>query len=196
MKCGKCNNIIPDGSSFCPICGGILNSKEESIAKKQTTYNKKVIALSILLGVVCVLLIALFISYTNNEIQYKAQYKELSDEREKAIEELKTVKVSAKKYADIVDYLTINSNPYFSASEYIFELPLNSKRDFNILTQFSEPFSVSFETHGDSASIEFLEEEWNLIANVRIRAIKEGITWFRFTNDVDSKEFCVIVIVS
>lgn len=51
MKCLKCNSEIANDSTFCPLCGSRTEQEDKQL-KMPSTYNEKLGALIILLGVV------------------------------------------------------------------------------------------------------------------------------------------------
>lgn len=203
MKCNQCNQIIPDDSAFCPLCGSavhrIEDNKTDLSSGKKSITKETAIALIVLLVILCSAIIGLLstVSQTRQEYaQVSEKYNQLSKQYNDLKSENQKNKATAKKYNDAVNYLTAESNLNFSASNYIFTLQSNSTETFRLTTKFDKEFWITFDKEGHSADLEFLESNWSQSTMMKITAKTEGVTWFRFKNNVDSKEFSIIVIVT
>ena len=168
--------------------------KKPITSKESINKNSKsvIIALLSLCIITCLLLAILF----TQKSDMKKQYEDLLSQYTKQQDKLSSVSSTANKYTNIVYALSANSTTGFSANEYIFTMTEGKTKEFQLTTSFSQPVMVTFDSYGDAAHLDFHDDSWSTLTNVKITADKEGISWFRFKNDVDDKEFIIVVIVN
>ena len=200
MKCGA--KITEHDAKYCWCCGQEIlegSNGHSDIKKKPITNSRKkkrngktiIIVLTFLCTVFCIILFSLFSQTRDLKKQYNdllSQYTEQQDDLTEAISYV-------DKYLSIVYSLRARSTTDFSANEYIFTMIPGNTEEFQLTTSFSKPAMVTFDTFGDAAHLDFLDDSWGTHTNVKITADNEGISWFRFKNDIDDKEFNIIVIV-
>ena len=66
----------------------------------------------------------------------------------------------------------------------------------DLTTSFNQNFTVRFDAHGNSAKIEYTEDEWYDKTTIKITVLSPGTTTAHFTNTVDSKTFDIIIYVT
>ena len=105
-------------------------------------------------------------------------------------------------YFDIISKGLRNANigyasNNFKSSESIIVLGKNeSNRKFTLTANWAQGGNVSVDYSGSAAYISFDKNSWTTSTQMTIKPWKEGVTIATFSNDVDSKTFKILIIVT
>ena len=194
------------------------NQSNDDAAKIQSTEQtpkKNSNILAIALGVVCVIVLALFIMQLSKTSRLSAQIADESatiTELEESNTELKTqvseleknnkaLSVKADKYDEIASFLkggyAFNTSQYFNASETIIIMNKNEKnRKFTLTTNWGGSGKLSTESSDSSVAVaNFDEESWYNSTQLTLSAAKEGTAIITITSSNMKSPVKVLVIV-
>ena len=194
------------------------NQSNDDAAKIQSTEQtpkKNSNILAIALGVVCVIVLALFIMQLSKTGKLSAQIAEESatiTELEESNTKLKTqvseleknnkaLSVKADKYDEIASFLkggyAFNTSQYFNASETIIIMNKNEKnRKFTLTTNWGGSGKLSTESSDSSVAVaNFDEESWYNSTQLTLSAAKEGTAIITITSSNMKSPVKVLVIV-
>jgi RNA polymerase subunit RPABC4/transcription elongation factor Spt4 len=112
-------------------------------------------------------------------------------------------KDKAESYDDLISALSTGNLGYaannFQSSESVIVVSKNQKnRKFTLTANWSNggTVSTSYSPSLPCAYVSFDNNEWNTSTTMTIEPYRTGITTVTFSNDVDSKTFKVIIIVT
>lgn len=203
-------------SSFCKKCGSAIdpNTKKCSGCGKQYFNAKKTVPITLL----SVLLVA---SIGLNVMQYfqgkeavetvatqttkiEKLEKEVSTQKS-TISSQKTKIASLEKKGDYFDTLckelSTGNIGYaasnFKSSESVIIVDKNeTNRKFTLTANWTNGGTVSVDYSGSAAWVDFDTNSWTTSTKMTIEPWQEGVTAVTFSNDVDSRTFKVIIIVT
>lgn len=180
--------------------------KTNELGKSISKYNIKLIggilfAIIVFLGALCGYLL-----FRNSEIQSEnEQLNRLTDTYKSEITSLEKrvskLEDKAEWYDEIVDELK-GANLGYAASNFKTDSAVYIVSKYSLsekikLTAHWNPGGyVSVDYSGSSARISFDKDSWSTSTNLTIEPRKEGATVLTFSNDVDSKSFKVLIIVT
>lgn len=211
--------VVPSSNekhNFCKKCGSAIdpNTKKCSGCGKQYFNGKKTVPIALL----SVLLIA---SIGLNVMQYLQGQEAIEtvatqttqiEELEKEVSTQKsTISSQKSQIADLEEKggyfdtickeLSTGNIGYaasnFKASESVIVVDKNeTNRKFTLTANWPNGGSVSIDYSGYSALVNFDNDSWTTSTKMSIEPWSEGVTTVTFSNDVDSKTFKIIIIVT
>ena len=183
----------------CKVCGGLIDSK----TKKCISCGKQYLKLRPLVLAVILLAVILSVSAALNVYQYyDAQQK--SSQIFSLKSQVNENKDKAESYDDLISALSTGNLGYaannFQSSESVIVVSKNQKdRKFTLTAYWPSEGTVTTSYSPSllsSALVAFDNDEWNSSTTMTITPSRTGITTVTFSNNIDSKEFKVIIIVT
>lgn len=218
--CGQPAEIIPDGyntvddwtkQTAAPITDTQAEIKQVSIDGKKSKRKFPIVLLAVLL----------VLSIGFNTVQYTQNLKaqETINTQKQQVEDIKnqvaslntslaakertidSLKVKAGYYNDICKELKYGNLGYassnFKSSESIIVVGKNERdRKFTLTANWSKGGNVSVSYSGKSATVSFDKNSWTTSTKMTVNPLKDGLTVVTFSNDVNSKTFKLLIIVT
>ena len=202
--------------SFCKKCGSVIdpNTKKCSGCGKQYFNAKKTVPI-VLLSVLLVASIGLNVmqyfqgkeaieTVATQTTKIEKLEKEVSTQKS-TISSQKTKIASLEKKGDYFDTLckelSTGNIGYaasnFKSNESVIIVDKNeTNRKFTLTANWTNGGTVSVDYSGSAAWVDFDSNSWTTSTKMTIEPWKEGVTAVTFSNDVDSRTFKVIIIVT
>lgn len=211
--------MVPNSNekhNFCKKCGSAIdpNTKKCSGCGKQYFNGKKTVPIALL----SVLLIA---SIGLNVMQYlqgqeasetvAAQTTQIEELEKEVSTQKSTISSQKSRIADLEEKggyfdtickeLSTGNIGYaasnFKASESVIVVDKNeTNRKFTLTANWTNGGTVSTDYSGYSAWVNFDNDSWTTSTKMTIEPWQEGVTAVTFSNDVDSKTFKILIIVT
>ena len=118
--------------------------------------------------------------------------------RENEMSSLRTRSDWLDEIAEFIDdYDAGYATDYFRASEaLIVTTTADYLESFTLYTEYNLGMTVSYETEGSSATLEFAEDTWGSSVDLYVYPQSPGITIFTLSNDLYYDSFRVMVVVT
>lgn len=118
--------------------------------------------------------------------------------RENELSALRTRSGWLDEIAEFIDdYDAGYATDYFRASEaLIVTTTADYLESFTLYTEYNLGMTVSYETEGSSATLEFAEDTWGSSVDLYVYPQSPGITIFTLSNDLYYDSFRVMVVVT
>lgn len=118
--------------------------------------------------------------------------------RENELSSLRTRSGWLDEIAEFIDdYDAGYATDYFRASEaLIVTTTADYLESFTLYTEYNLGMTVSYETEGSSATLEFAEDTWGSSVDLYVYPQSPGITIFTLSNDLYYDSFRVMVVVT
>lgn len=118
--------------------------------------------------------------------------------RENEMSSLRTRSGWLDEIAEFIDdYDAGYATDYFRASEaLIVTTTADYLESFTLYTEYNLGMTVSYETEGSSATLEFAEDTWGSSVDLYVYPQSPGITIFTLSNDLYYDSFRVMVVVT
>ena len=118
--------------------------------------------------------------------------------RESEMSSLRTRSDWLDEIAEFIDdYDAGYATDYFRASEaLIVTTTADYLESFTLYTEYNLGMTVSYETEGSSATLEFAEDTWGSSVDLYVYPQSPGITIFTLSNDLYYDSFRVMVVVT
>lgn len=118
--------------------------------------------------------------------------------RENELSSLRTRSDWLDEIAEFIDdYDAGYATDYFRASEaLIVTTTADYLESFTLYTEYNLGMTVSYETEGSSATLEFAEDTWGSSVDLYVYPQSPGITIFTLSNDLYYDSFRVMVVVT
>lgn len=118
--------------------------------------------------------------------------------RENELSSLRTRSGWLDEIAEFIDdYDAGYATDYFRASEaLIVTTTADYLESFTLYTEYNLGMTVSYETEGSSATLEFAEDTWGSSVELYVYPQSPGITVFTLSNDLYYDSFRVMVVVT
>ena len=118
--------------------------------------------------------------------------------RENELSALRTRSDWLDEIAEFIDdYDAGYATDYFRASEaLIVTTTADYLESFTLYTEYNLGMTVSYETEGSSATLEFAEDTWGSSVDLYVYPQSPGITIFTLSNDLYYDSFRVMVVVT
>ena len=211
--------VVPNSNekhNFCKKCGSAIDpdTKKCSGCGKQYFNGKKTVPI-VLLSVLLIGSIGLNVmQYLQGQeaIETVAMQTTQIEELEKEVSTQKSTITSQKSqiaaleekggYFDaICKELSTGNIGYaasnFKASESVIVVDKNeTNRKFTLTANWTNGGSVDIDYSGMAAFVSFDNDSWNTSTKMTIEPWQEGVTAVTFSNDVDSKTFKILIIVT
>ena len=192
-------------TKFCKLCGGQIDdhTKKCSGCGKQyfkgIKFNKflmTIIVLSAIILISAIINIVQFIEIENLTDKVESQISTISSQKSR----IDILDKKSSYYDTICRELSYGNLGYasnnFRVSESVILVDKNEKdRKFTLTTSWSGSGKVSVSYSGYSAKVSFDNESWNNSTKMTVEPKMEGITVVKFSNDVNSQTFKMIIIV-
>lgn len=192
-------------TKFCKLCGGQIDdhTKKCSGCGKQyfkgIKFNKflmTIIVLSAIILTSVIINIVQFVKIENLTDKVESQTSTISSQKSR----IDILDKKSSYYDTICRELSYGNLGYasnnFRVSESVILVDKNEKdRKFTLTTSWSGSGKVSVSYSGYSAKVSFDNESWNNSTKMTVEPKMEGITVVKFSNDVNSQTFKMIIIV-
>lgn len=209
-------NLNEKKYSYCKKCGSAIdsNTKKCSGCGKQYFHAKTIVPV-IVFSLLLIASIGLNImqyyqrkeaieTVTTQSAKIELLEKEIS-KQQSTISSQKTQIASLEKKGNyfnvICKTLSAGNVGYaasnFNASESVIVVDKNkTDRKITLTANWPSSGTVSADYSGSSAWIEFDNDSWRTSTTLTIKPMREGVTVVTFSNDVDSKTFKIVIIVT
>lgn len=190
----------------CKYCGGVIDSdtKKCSLCGRQY-FRLKITTPLIILAIIAVVLASLNVAQyiygktKVNELEIEISSREATINSQK--NKIADLEDKANNYDDICSMMSSGNIGYaaanFKSSESIIVLQENElNRKFTLTANWISGGSVSADYSSFAASVSFDNDSWYTSTTMTINPMHEGATVVTFSNDVDSKAFKILIIVT
>ncbi len=191
---------------FCKFCGGQIDAQSKKCVGcgkqyfKGVKFNKfltTVLILSIVMVTSVILNIVQLVEIENLAGTVSSQKRTVSSQKGK----ISSLEEKSSYYDTICKELSNGNIGYasnnFMASESIIVVDENeTNRKFTLTANWPNSGHVSVSYSGYAARVSFDNDSWKTSTKMTVEPNHEGVTVATFSNDVDSKTFKIIIIVT
>ncbi len=191
---------------FCKICGGQIDVQTKICGRCGKQYFKG-IKFNKFLTTILVSFVVILTSVIINIVQF-VEIENLTDKVESQTSTISSQKSKIASLDEKSDYydmicreLSYGNIGYaannFRASESVIVVDKNeTNRKFTLTANWPNSGSVSVAYSGSAAKVSFDNNSWGTSTKMTVKPKTEGVTVVKFSNNVDSNTFKIIIIVT